>query len=175
VHGLDLGAEHAHAEDVERLAVDVDGAHVHLALQAEQGRRSRRGDAVLAGAGLGDEARLAHPLGEQRLAEDVVDLVRAGVVEVLALEQQPQPEAASEVVALGQDGRPAGVVPQDVVELAAEHRVGPRRAERRLQLLACRHEGLGDEAPTELPEPAGLRRLLHQAAGHVGAHSSLQS
>jgi hypothetical protein len=41
---------------------------------------------VLAGAGLGDDARLAHALGEQRLAERVVDLVRAGVVEVLALE-----------------------------------------------------------------------------------------
>jgi uncharacterized protein YcbX len=29
---------------------------------------------------------LAHPLGQQRLAERVVELVRAGVVEVLALE-----------------------------------------------------------------------------------------
>ena len=71
---------------------DVDGAHVHLALEAHQRRRGGRGDAVLAGAGLGDEPRLAHPLGEQRLAEHVVDLVRAGVVEVLALEQQAQPE-----------------------------------------------------------------------------------
>ena len=41
---------------------------------------------MLAGAGLGDDARLAHPAGEQDLAEHVVDLVRAGVVELLALE-----------------------------------------------------------------------------------------
>ena len=41
---------------------------------------------MLARAGLGDDARLAHALGEQRLAEHVVDLVGAGVAEVLALE-----------------------------------------------------------------------------------------
>jgi hypothetical protein len=44
------------------------------------------GDAVLARAGLGDHARLAHVLREQALAEHVVDLVRARVGEVLALE-----------------------------------------------------------------------------------------
>ena len=42
---------------------------------------------MLTGAGLGDDARLAHPLGEQRLAERVVDLVRAGMRQVFALEQ----------------------------------------------------------------------------------------
>ena len=128
----------------------------------EQGGRGGRGDAVLAGAGLGDEAGLAHPPGEQRLAEDVVDLVRAGVVEVLALEQQAHAELAAEVVALGEDRRPAGVVAQDVVELGAERRVGPRLAERRLQLLARRHERLGHEAPAELAEAPGRRRLAHQ-------------
>jgi hypothetical protein len=41
---------------------------------------------VLAGAGLGDDALLAHALGEQDLAEAIVDLVRAGVVQLVALE-----------------------------------------------------------------------------------------
>ena len=41
---------------------------------------------MLAGAGLGDDARLAHALGEQDLAQAIVDLVRAGVIEVFALE-----------------------------------------------------------------------------------------
>jgi hypothetical protein len=45
--------------------------------------RSSRAHAV---ARLGDDPPLAHPLGQQRLPERVVDLVRAGVVEVLALE-----------------------------------------------------------------------------------------
>ena len=38
------------------------------------------------GAGLRDHAPLAHEAREQRLAEHVVDLVRAGVREVLALQ-----------------------------------------------------------------------------------------
>ena len=81
------GAEQLHAEDVQRLPLHVLGAHVDVALEAEQRADGRRRDAVLAGAGLGDDAPLAHALREQRLAERVVDLVRAGVREVLALEE----------------------------------------------------------------------------------------
>ena len=97
--GTTLRAEQLHATDVGRLALHVLGAHVDLARQAEEGARRGRGDAVLAGAGLGDDARLAHLLREQHLAERVVDLVRARVAEVLALE----PEAA-ERSAVGIDG-----------------------------------------------------------------------
>ena len=46
----------------------------------------RGGDAVHAGAGLGDDARLAHAPRQHDLAEHIVHLVRAGVVELLALE-----------------------------------------------------------------------------------------
>ena len=41
---------------------------------------------MLAGAGLGDDAGLAHALGQHRLTDRVVDLVGAGVVEVFAFE-----------------------------------------------------------------------------------------
>ena len=40
--------------------------------------------------------------------------------------------------------------------------IGPRLAERRLQLLARRHQRLGHEAPAELAEPAEPGRLAHQ-------------
>ena len=86
LHRHDLGAEHLHAEDVRLLPLDVDGAHVDDAFEAEAGAQRRRGDAVLAGAGLGDDALLAHAPGEQDLAEHVVHLVGAGVVQLLALE-----------------------------------------------------------------------------------------
>ena len=92
LHRLDLGTEQLHAEHVQRLAFDVDGPHVDLALQPHQGRRGRAGDAVLPGAGVGDDPLLAHPLGEQGLSDHVVDLVGAGVIEILALEDQPDPE-----------------------------------------------------------------------------------
>ena len=70
-----LGAEELHPEHVELLALRVDLAHEHRALEAEQRRRGRGGHPVLAGAGLGDHPVLAHPLGEQRLADHVVELV----------------------------------------------------------------------------------------------------
>ena len=105
----DLGTEGVHPEDVRALALDVLRAHVHDARQVEQ-RAGRRGrDAVLAGAGLGDDPRLAEPAGQQRLAQRVVDLVGPGVGEVLALEVEAErrdgrgrPVAASRVA-----GRPA--------------------------------------------------------------------
>jgi hypothetical protein len=45
---------------------------------------------VLPRSGLGDHPALPHPFGEQRLAERVVDLVRAGMRQIFALEQQPR-------------------------------------------------------------------------------------
>jgi len=68
------------------LATHVLGAHVDDALETEQRARGRRRDAVLTRSGLGDDAMLPHPLREERLAERVVDLVRACVCEILALE-----------------------------------------------------------------------------------------
>ena len=82
----DFGAQQAHAEDVEFLPAHVFGAHVDDALEAEQRADRGGGDAMLSGAGLGDDAMLAHALDQQRLSEAVVDLVRAGVKQVFALE-----------------------------------------------------------------------------------------
>ena len=73
-------------DDVGRLAARVLLAHVDDALQAEARAHGGRRDAVLARAGLGDDAPLAQAPREQRLADGVVDLVRAGVREVLALQ-----------------------------------------------------------------------------------------
>ncbi len=82
-------SEQTHALDVGLLAAHVLGAHVDDALEVQEGAGSRRGHPVLAGTGLGDDPALAHPPSEQRLAEGVVDLVGAGVIEVLALEIRP--------------------------------------------------------------------------------------
>ncbi len=79
-------AQQAHARNVEPLPLHVFRAHVNDALQAEARRHGGRGHAVLARAGLGDDAALAHAHREQRLAEAVVDLVRAGVQQVFALD-----------------------------------------------------------------------------------------
>jgi hypothetical protein len=67
----------------------VDGA-----FHAHQRGGGRRGHAVLSRAGLGDDLLLAHALGQQNLADGVVDLVRAEVVQILALEVDLGPAAA---------------------------------------------------------------------------------
>ncbi len=86
VHRHDFRAEHFHAIDVQRLPLAIHRAHVDDAFHAEHRADGGGGDAVLARAGLGDDARLAHALGEEDLADGVVDLVRAGVEQVFALE-----------------------------------------------------------------------------------------
>ena len=97
VHGLlerrgaggdrhDGGAEQVHARDVGRLPPGVLLAHVDDALEPEARAHGRARDAVLARAGLGHDPPLAEPLGEQRLTDGVVDLVRARVREILSLE-----------------------------------------------------------------------------------------
>ena len=105
----DLGPQELHAEHVGPLAADVFLAHVDHALQPEAGAGRGGGHAVLAGAGLGDHAPLAHAARQQGLAEGVVDLVGAGVVEVFAFEVDSRPAALSGSAArrsTSGDGRP---------------------------------------------------------------------
>ena len=86
LHGHDGCAQQFDPEHVERLAAHVLGAHVDGAGHAELGADRRGGDAVLARARFRDDARFAETSGQQDLAERVVDLVRARVVEVFAFQ-----------------------------------------------------------------------------------------
>ncbi len=82
----DFRAEHFHAINVEDLPFAIHRAHVDDALHPEHRGDGGGGDAVLARAGLGDDARLAHALGEEHLPDGIVDFVRAGVEQILALQ-----------------------------------------------------------------------------------------
>ena len=85
---------------------------------------------MLAGAGLGDDPGLAHAPGEQDLAEAVVDLVRAGVVQLLALEIDlgAAPRSRGDLEDGGQPlgeierARAADIVRVECVELGLEGR-----------------------------------------------------
>ena len=159
LHRPDLGAEEAHADDVEGLAGDVLGAHVDDAGEAEVGAGGRRGDAVLAGAGLGDDPRLAEALGEEHLADAVVDLVRPRVTEVLALEVDlAGADGRGEARRRRQGGRAADVVAEDPAVLRLELGVGPGLGPLAGELLDGGHEGLGDVAAAELAEVSEQRR-----------------
>ena len=123
-----LCAEQAHAEDVQRLAAHVLGAHVDVALEAEQRARRRGGDAVLAGACFGDDAPLAHPHGQQRLAERVVDLVRARMRQVLALQKDARAAAGLPSAARLRDRRRAADVVLQQTARARALNAGSSRA-----------------------------------------------
>ena len=125
LHRPHLGAQHLHAHHVGRLALDVDRAHEDHAGNVEQRAGRRRGDAVLARARLGDHARLAHALGQQHLAQHVVDLVAAGVVQLVALEiDLGAAQLLGQALGVIERARPAGIVLQQRVELALELRIG---------------------------------------------------
>jgi len=81
-----LAAEDLHLGDVRVFLLDVHLAHMNLAGNADQRAGGSQGNPVLAGASLRDHLLLAHEFGQQRLAQAVIDLVRAGVVQVFALQ-----------------------------------------------------------------------------------------
>ncbi len=146
VHRHHGRAQQLHAVHVLRLALDVLAAHVHHAFHAVARRDGRGGHAVLARAGLGDHARLAHAPRHHRLAHGVVHLVRARVVEVLALEVDLRAAQLLRQAPRVVDG--AGT-PDEVLEvvrqLLLELRVLAARAVGQRQLVERRAQGLGDE------------------------------
>ena len=75
-----------HPVDVQRLSAGVFFSHEHHAGHVHQRRGRGRSDTVLSGAGLGNQAGFAHLLCQKRLSQDIVDLMRARVVQVLPLE-----------------------------------------------------------------------------------------
>ena len=164
--GDDFGAQKLHAEDIGRLPLHVLCAHVDHARQAEARADGRGRNAVLARAGLGDDAGLAHPFCEQDLPDAVVDLVRAGVIELIALE--PDLRAAkrlSEPLREVKRGGPTDIMLHQVVEFGSERRVGLRRTIFALQIEDQRHQRLGDIAAAELAEMPALIRHLPETIG----------
>ena len=177
MHRPHFGAQHLHAKDVRLLAFDVDFAHVDDAGQAEARAGGRRGDAVLAGAGLGDDARLAHPPREQDLAEHIVDLVRAGVVELVALEIDLRPaELLGQPFGKIERAGTADIMLEERVEFRLERRIGLRRLVGLLERENQRHQRFGDETSAENPEMAALvgavaERVGLLELGHAGSLS----
>ena len=112
---------------------------------------------MLAGAGLGDDALLAHAARDHDLAEHVVDLVRAGVVQLLALEIDFR---AAEMLgqAFGEikRRRPADIVLEIAVHLRLERRIGLGVGIGLFQIEDQRHQRFGDKASAENAEMPAL-------------------
>ena len=146
----------------------------------KQGAGGGGGDAVLTGAGLGDDPVLAHPLGEQRLTEGVVDLVRAGVGEVFPLEEDAcSAGRLAQPLRLVERRRPADVVPGQLGDLVVEGGVVAGVLLGLDQLVEGRHQGFGRVLAAEPAEAAALvghgeRGRSPCAIDDVGNHDRLQ-
>jgi hypothetical protein len=170
LHGHDFRTEHVHAIDIEPLPLAIDRAHVDHALHAEHGTHRGGGDAVLAGARLGDDPLFAHAFCQEDLAHRVVDLVRAGVEQVLALEIDLRAtQFTSEPLGVIERRRPAAELAEVVLQLALELGIFLGAEIFRLQLLERMHQRLGHVTSAVRSEVT--LRVRHRFSGdstHVG-------
>src|SRR5262245_27279010 len=134
---------------------------------------------MLAGTGLGDDAGLSHAPGELDLAQAIVDLVAAGVIELITLEIDlgaAVDTGGSRDLAqvLGQAfgeikwARPTSIVGVEFGELALKDRIGLGGRVGALQIEDQRHQGFGDEAAPELAKKAVIVGPAAIGIGFVG-------
>ncbi len=174
LHRHDLGAEHVHAKNVLLLPLDVDRAHVDDAFEPEARAQRRGRDAVHAGASLGDDALLAHAPRQQNLAEHVVDLVRAGVIELLAL-QINLGAAAMRRKPLGkiERRRAPDIVREIAVHFRLERGIGLGLRVGLLQFQNQRHQRFGHKAAAIDAEVPALVRPGAERIGLLHCHAGL--
>ena len=146
--GTTVAPKQLHAIDVQPLAAHVLRAHVDDALEPEPGADGGGRDAVLARPGLGDDPPLAHPQRQERLADGVVDLVRAGVIQVFPLEHHPRADRLTEAGRLRKRRRAADELGQQSLQLGPEGRVLTGCIVQSGQVVEGGDQGLGNVPAT---------------------------
>ena len=118
--GMHLGSQHLHTLHVRVLTLHIGGTHKHLALHVHQRTDRRCGHTVLSGASLCDDAGLAHLLGQQDLADGVVDLVGTRVVQVFTLQIELTAVVFTHALGIVERRRAAHIVLQQLMVLLLE-------------------------------------------------------
>ena len=96
---------------------------------------------MLAGTGLCDDAFLAHKLGEQRLSEGIVDLMRTGMQQVLTLEEYLRPPIMfCQFFRIVKIGWPTGIFLKQALELCLKFRIIFFFFLSGFQFVKCRHD-----------------------------------
>src|SRR6266581_4017394 len=88
---MHLSAEHLHSIHVQFLSVHVLGPHVDLRAQSQSRARHSGSNPMLSRAGFSNDPPFPHFLGQESLAESIVDLVGATMQEILSLQIDPSP------------------------------------------------------------------------------------
>jgi hypothetical protein len=75
-----LGTKHFDSENIQGLTAYILCTHVDDAFQTKPRADGRRGNAMLTGARLSDNARFSNPAGKQNLSYSIIDFMRACVI-----------------------------------------------------------------------------------------------
>ena len=120
---------------------------------------------MLSGTRLSNDAPLTHASREQNLSQRVVDFVRAGVKQVLALEIDPRTTAIhTQTMSEEQRCRASSIIAQQLIEFTLKALVFTRQFIRRRQFFERRHQSLRHEATavtTPVPERIWLGDCVH--------------
>ena len=123
--------------------------HEHHARHPHEGGSGGGGHAVLSGAGLGDEPGFSHLFRQQRLAQYVVDLMGAGVVQIFPLEVDfCTTQVAGHLFRIVEAGGTARVLVQQSGEFPVEVRIAFIEVIGFFQLNHGIHQRLRDILPT---------------------------
>ncbi len=118
------------------------------------------GHTVLAGTRLRDDTRFAHPPRQQYLPYRVVDLVRAGVAEILALEVDAGSAGhLSQARQVGEWRWPTDVLPKQRVELLPERWIGGHFCISRRKVIEDGNENLRYVGTTERTKAPFMVRI----------------
>src|SRR2546423_992996 len=88
-HRDNLRVKEFHARNIESLTLHVDLAHIDHTLTSEARGHCSGSDAMLTRSGFGDDSSFTHPPREEDLTESIVNLVRAGMKQVLSFQIDP--------------------------------------------------------------------------------------
>ena len=115
------------------------------------------------GTGLGDYASFTHASCDERLPDGVVDLVSAGMVEILALDVDLRSaEHLRPTLGVINRARATDVMLELVLEFGDEFRILPARLIGAFEFIERVHQRLGDEhAPIPAEMPPLVRKLMH--------------
>ena len=141
-HANHFCSHQAHTKDIGFLPLHIDGPHVDTAGKIQQGTGQCRSDTMLAGAGFGYDAGLAHALGQQGLPQHLIGLVGATMQQIFTLKVQTGLCAFGEVAAEGQGRRATGIFGEQGAEFLMKGRIGLCLDKGFFQLQQCWNQDL---------------------------------
>ena len=161
-----FGAQQLHPEHIGFLALDIFSAHIDDAFHTKARAHGSHSNTVLPRTCLGNNALLAHPARQQNLAQAIVDLMRAGVIQFIAFEVNLRAAKVTRQP-LGEikRARSACIVRIERDELSLKFWIGLGFCVGFLDLQNQRHQGLGDIAPTK---NAKMAVLVGTSAKRIG-------